>query len=215
MAVTGGDNHVEGKGSGNHERRENQTGKQGLENLSRGSEKGGSSWVEQIIKEGITEKEAETGGSVVIGKGNEGNKEGDDVVNKEKVGQQSIKSTEDIEEGEIVKDWLDVTPGKAGRGSNTLKYGQVGILTPSRFSALLEVDEKDEKEDTKEGEEVEGNMDEKSDKKEKGEEKDTEDNQNQGIVEQLVEQHPAELGWSAASEAASEASVVASVATEQ
>ncbi|KAF2577237.1 hypothetical protein F2Q68_00005406 [Brassica cretica] len=171
MAVTGGDNHVEGKGSGNHERRENQTG-------------------------------------------NEGNKEGHDVVNKEKVGQQSIKSIEDIEEDEIVKDWLDVTPEKASRGSNTLKYGQVGILTPSRFSTLLEVDEKgdtinpieieeilsieeeiieDEKEDTKEGEEVEGNMDEKSDKKEKGEEKDTEDSQNQGIA----------------------ASVVASVATEQ
>lgn len=107
-------------------------------NKKDGSEKS----VQQIIKEGIKEKEAETGGSVVIGKGNEGNKEGDDVVNKEKVGQQSIKSTEDIEEGEIVKDWLDVTPGKAGRGSNTLKYGQVGILTPSRFSALLEVDEK-------------------------------------------------------------------------
>ncbi|KAF2612947.1 hypothetical protein F2Q70_00012273 [Brassica cretica] len=95
-----------------------------------------------VLRESHQKKEAETGGSVVIGKGNEGNKEGDDVVNKEKVGQQSIKSTEDIEEGEIVKDWLDVTPGKASRGSNTLKYGQVGILTPSRFSTLLEVDEK-------------------------------------------------------------------------
>lgn len=55
-------------------------------NKKYGSEKS----VQQIIKEGITEKEAETGGSIVIGKGNEGNKEGDDVVNNEKVGQQSI-----------------------------------------------------------------------------------------------------------------------------
>lgn len=56
MAVTGGDNHVEGKGSGNHERRENQTGKQGLENLSRGSEKGGSSWVEVAQEKKVFKK---------------------------------------------------------------------------------------------------------------------------------------------------------------
>ncbi|KAH0914427.1 hypothetical protein HID58_028873, partial [Brassica napus] len=46
-----------------------------------------------------------------------------------------------VEEGELVQNWEDVTPGK-GSGSPNLKYGQVKILTPDRFSALLEVDNK-------------------------------------------------------------------------
>ena len=56
MAVTEGDNHVEGKGSENQERGKNQTGKQGLENLSSGSEKGGSSWVEVAQENKVLKK---------------------------------------------------------------------------------------------------------------------------------------------------------------
>lgn len=43
----------------------------------------------------------------------------------------------DIEEGQITEEWL--TPGKTGRSSGktqNLKYGEVRIATPSRFSAL-------------------------------------------------------------------------------
>lgn len=51
------------------------------------------------------------------------------------------EAVEDVEEGEMVGNWSDVTPGKASKSSNTLKFGQVKLLTPSRFSALLEIDE--------------------------------------------------------------------------
>lgn len=50
---------------------------------------------------------------------------------------------EDKEEGEIDEGWLDATPGKA---SKNLKYGEVVIMSPSRFSPLMEVDEQGEKE---------------------------------------------------------------------
>lgn len=49
----------------------------------------------------------------------------------------------EVEEGEMVEKWQDVTPEKASRSSN-LQFGQVKILTPSRFSNLLDVDEKGE-----------------------------------------------------------------------
>lgn len=53
----------------------------------------------------------------------------------------------DIEEGQITDQWL--TPGKTGRSSEkknqTLKYGEVRIATPSRFSALSTLDDEEEK----------------------------------------------------------------------
>lgn len=55
----------------------------------------------------------------------------------EKIGDSSNQKTE-IEEGQLVDEW--VTPGKTGRSSvqqqQTLKYGEVRIITPSRYSAL-------------------------------------------------------------------------------
>ncbi|WZZ54471.1 hypothetical protein YC2023_054578 [Brassica napus] len=74
---------------------------------------------------GGSEKEKESG------EGNEVRVEAAKEINRE----------DEIEEGEMVENWQDVTPEKASRNSN-LKFGQVKILTPSRFSNLLEVDEK-------------------------------------------------------------------------
>ncbi|XP_013713277.1 uncharacterized protein LOC106416948 [Brassica napus] len=49
---------------------------------------------------------------------------------------------DEIEEGELVTDWANVTPGKASRSPKaTLKYGQVRIATPSRYSALNDIDD--------------------------------------------------------------------------
>lgn len=48
-----------------------------------------------------------------------------------------------IEKGELVNNWEDVTPKKGNR-SPILQFGQVKILTPSRFSALQEVNEEGE-----------------------------------------------------------------------
>lgn len=39
-------------------------------------------------------------------------------------------TVKEIEEGEIVEKWEDVTPGQSSR-SPTLKFGQVKLLTPS------------------------------------------------------------------------------------
>lgn len=50
-------------------------------------------------------------------------------------------TVKEIEDGESVENWEDVKRGKGSRSPN-LKYGQVKILTPARFSALLEVDDK-------------------------------------------------------------------------
>ncbi|KAG2256342.1 hypothetical protein Bca52824_075636 [Brassica carinata] len=76
----------------------------------------------------------------------------EDSKSKEKEMEENIGSTKkssdletikemEVEEGEIEENWQDVTPKKACR-SSTLKFGQVKILTPSRFPNLLEVDEK-------------------------------------------------------------------------
>lgn len=58
-----------------------------------------------------------------------------------------------LEEGEFEENWEAITPGKGSR-SPILKYGEVKILTPSRFSALLEVDEKGESVNLVEYEEI-------------------------------------------------------------
>lgn len=79
------------------------------------------------VVEGSNDKEKEK----ESGEGNEVRVEAAKEINRE----------DEIEEGEMVENWQDVTPEKASRNSN-LKFGQVKILTPSRFSNLLEVDEK-------------------------------------------------------------------------
>lgn len=68
----------------------------------------------------------------------------DEIVESEKevLVEQKRMTEEDTEEGEMVEEWSEVTPEKASKSSNTLKYGQVKLLTPSRYSSLLEVDEK-------------------------------------------------------------------------
>ncbi|KAF3558872.1 hypothetical protein F2Q69_00016735 [Brassica cretica] len=96
------------------------TTKHKAENLAGGSVNGGVSW-------GSNDKEKEK----ESGEGNEVRVEAAKEINRE----------DEIEEGEMVENWQDVTPEKASRNSN-LKFGQVKILTPSRFSNLLEVDEK-------------------------------------------------------------------------
>lgn len=65
-------------------------------------------------------------------------KEGNTEAAKEN---QIAGTVKEVEEGELVENWEDVTPGK-GSGSPNLKYGQVKILTPDRFSAFLEVENK-------------------------------------------------------------------------
>lgn len=58
------------------------------------------------------------------------------------VEQPSKVREEEIEEGELVTDWSDVSPGKASRSPNkSLKYGKVRIATPSRYSALNDIDD--------------------------------------------------------------------------
>ncbi|WZZ00908.1 hypothetical protein YC2023_073236 [Brassica napus] len=49
----------------------------------------------------------------------------------------------EIEEGEVVKGWSRVSPGKTSRSptATTPKYGQERIATPSRFSALNDADD--------------------------------------------------------------------------
>lgn len=74
--------------------------------------------------------------------------EGKDVIiesNEEVLGEQKTNVEEDIEEGEMVESWSDVTPEKASKSSSSLKFSQEKLLTPSRFSALLEVDENGDK----------------------------------------------------------------------
>ncbi|KAL0898319.1 hypothetical protein Bca101_082280 [Brassica carinata] len=67
-------------------------------------------------------------------------KEKDGGVETTEVIHEKITEVE-LEEGELEENWQDVTPEKAGRSTN-LKFGQVKILTPSRFTNLMEVDEK-------------------------------------------------------------------------
>lgn len=85
-----------------------------------------------------------------IGK-NEGKKEEESVQGKkddvEITNVQKSKQEMEVEEGQIEEKWL--TPGKTGRSSGkqakSLKYGEVKIITPSRYSALS-VSEEEEKE---------------------------------------------------------------------
>lgn len=51
-----------------------------------------------------------------------------------------VENEKIIEEGEIVESWKEVTPGK-GSKSPKQNYGQANLLTPSRYSTLLSVDE--------------------------------------------------------------------------
>ena len=50
----------------------------------------------------------------------------------------------EIEEGQIVEGWSDVLPGKVNRNQSPLKFGQVKIMTPLRFSALNEINDNGE-----------------------------------------------------------------------
>lgn len=51
--------------------------------------------------------------------------EGKDVIiesNEEVLGEQKTNIEEDIEEGEMVESWSDVTPEKASKSSSSLKF---------------------------------------------------------------------------------------------
>lgn len=89
--------------------------------------------VEQIIKEGEMGKDGhETKEAEVSKEGIEREANGNESTQNE--------NKKKIEEGEVVEEWEEVTPGKGSRSPN-LEYGQVRILTPSRYSALIEVNE--------------------------------------------------------------------------
>ncbi|KAF2574687.1 hypothetical protein F2Q70_00002651 [Brassica cretica] len=61
--------------------------------------------------------------------------------------QASIKETSQDIESEKEKEWLDVSPGKSSRPSSPLKFGQVSILTKSRFEVLSPTEEEQEEEE--------------------------------------------------------------------
>ncbi|KAG5414061.1 hypothetical protein IGI04_001628 [Brassica rapa subsp. trilocularis] len=141
----------------------NQTGGKGLENLSRGSENGvmrarilrRGMWnignvplkdgTEKSVKQIISEREdMQSNGDRRENEEERKKNEGKDAIiesNEEVLGEQKTNVEEDIEEGEMVGSWSDVTPENASKSSSSLKFGQEKLLTPSRFSALLEVDE--------------------------------------------------------------------------
>lgn len=87
------------------------------------------------IKEGEIEME-EVRDTEVVRKEEEVRDE--NLIVEEMVQENTVE--EQIEEGQFIEEWSEVTPGK-GSKSPDLKYGEVRILTPSRFSTLLEVDE--------------------------------------------------------------------------
>lgn len=110
-----------------------------------------------------------------------------EVVSEKNMEETSSGKSLDLEEGQITEKW--VTPGKSGRSSGkqvNLRYGEVRIATPSRFSALSILEEKEkeleeEKEETKkmqgveevgvnENEEVELYTEDKEDDREQQEE---------------------------------------------
>ncbi|KAL0854911.1 hypothetical protein Bca101_060063 [Brassica carinata] len=57
-----------------------------------------------------------------------------------------VASNADIEEEQIIEEWEDVMSGKTNRSptKRILKYGQVKLLTPSRFLVLNEVNDNGE-----------------------------------------------------------------------
>ncbi|KAG2328450.1 hypothetical protein Bca52824_011178 [Brassica carinata] len=93
--------------------------------------------------EGV-EKEIENGEIAVV------SLEVSDTINakeKSKTGSKTV-ITQEEEDLERVKEWLTVSPGKSSRSSPTsqkgLEFGQVSILTKSRFAVLTPMEEQDE-----------------------------------------------------------------------
>lgn len=103
-------------------------------NKKDGSEKS----VKEIIKADVQDKEKREKEDMVRKAGSESKKRSS--VSGDKHGPEVVEASNEVEEGELIENWATITPGK-GR-SPTLQFGQVKILTPSRYSALLKVDEK-------------------------------------------------------------------------
>lgn len=66
----------------------------------------------------------------------------DKVMDSSKKNEVITEKDNRLEEGEIKERWEEVTPSKGSTRSSPLKFGQVKLLTPSRFSALSGMDEK-------------------------------------------------------------------------
>ncbi|KAH0879448.1 hypothetical protein HID58_066842, partial [Brassica napus] len=115
---------VQGKELGSGNENENQTRKGESVRFTRGSKSAGSSWVDVAQEKKVKDMEEEAM-----------NKLEAEAKQDIESSQEEISADTDKESGE------DITPGRGSRSPN-LKYGQVKILTPSRFSVLLEVDEK-------------------------------------------------------------------------
>lgn len=62
-------------------------------------------------------------------------------------GDKQVSTKEISQDPEKEKEWLDVSPGKSSRPPTPLKFGQVSILTKSRFEVLSPMEEQEAIED--------------------------------------------------------------------
>lgn len=140
----------------------------------------------KCIKEGIEglEKKKETVKKDVI-QSEIGVSEGLSIVGE------GSNQEKEIEEGQVVEEWL--TPGKTGRSSikqnQTLKYGEVKIITPSRYSALSIPDEENmdiEVEELKKNQEVEVTNEEAEVEVEQDTSQDERDKENEHYQRQIL-----------------------------
>ncbi|KAF2576960.1 hypothetical protein F2Q68_00000087 [Brassica cretica] len=109
------------------------------EGLSKGGPSKGSSWAEDGV--GLAEQmEKQRDG---IEKAKDEREKASEEQKKNEVNGNAVELNE-IEEGQIVEGWSDVSPGKVSRNQSPLKFGQVKILTPSRFLVLNEINDNGE-----------------------------------------------------------------------
>lgn len=78
-------------------------------------------------------------------------KGGMDEKHESGVGNEEEKN--EVEEGQIVEGWKEVTPEKSSRSAKTSQYKPLHIVTTSRFAALSNSKE-DEGEDVQEKDEI-------------------------------------------------------------
>ncbi|KAF3551323.1 hypothetical protein DY000_02000135 [Brassica cretica] len=97
---------------------------------------------EAIAKEGLSKGGPSKGSSWAEKAKDEREKASDEQKKNEVNG--NVVELNEIEEGQIVEGWSDVSPGKVSRNQSPLKFGQVKILTPSRFLVLNEINDNGE-----------------------------------------------------------------------
>lgn len=95
-------------------------------------------------RDGVENKEDGSDSVEIQGKG------GMDEQQESGVGNEEEKN--EVEEGQIVEGWKEVTPEKSSRSAKSLQYKPLHIVTTSRFAALSNSKE-DEGEDVQEKDE--------------------------------------------------------------